>query len=180
MRGTKMKPFLCTFSADYLRSRLSYSPETGKFIWLERTDAARPPWWNAKFAHKEAGSINPRGRRTINIDGHLYFSSRLAWLYMTGEWPDSLIDHEDKNPGNDAWRNLRAANHSQNAANRKIHSTNSLKTKGVRKRGPGKYQARISHSGGAESLGIFSTKEAASDAYMTEAKKRFGDFASAS
>ncbi len=171
---------LCSISAEELRSRLIYHPETGKFFWLERSDPACPKWWNKKFAGREAGYSDPDGRRIINIYGVLYYAHRLAWLYMTNEWPKDLVDHEDRNPGNNKWKNLRDATSSQNNANKKVNANSKTGAKGVRLRGLGQYQARISApegNGKTITLGVFSSKAEAEAAYAAEAKKRFGEFA---
>ena len=170
---------LCDISAEYLRSRLTYCPDTGAFTWLERIDANRPKWCNTRFAGKPAGYKDPTGRHIINIDYTLYAAHRLAWLYMTGEWPTQIVDHADNDPGNNKWSNLREATRSQNNANKKVNFDSASGLKGVRHRGNGRYEARITtgERGKPKSLGMFSTAEDAAKAYLTEAKKRFGEFA---
>jgi hypothetical protein len=54
-----------------------------------------------------AGSINRDGFCEIEIDGQTCRSDHLAWLYMTGAWPDGEIEHIDGDPLNDRWSNLR-------------------------------------------------------------------------
>ena len=56
---------------------------------------------------------------------------RLAWLYMTGEWPEQEIDHIDRNTGNNIFSNLREAEHHQNKANSKIREDNSSGHPGI-------------------------------------------------
>ena len=64
------------------------------------------------------GRITSHGRRQIRIASGFYYSSRLAWLYMTGEWPEDQVDHINRIRDDDRWINLRAANQSQNSYNR--------------------------------------------------------------
>jgi len=94
-----------------LRDILWYDPETGVFIWL------RPPKHNSKLLGKPAGNTRPDGYTTIRINGEAYYAHRLAFLYMTGQWPEPETDHIDRNPFNDRWSNLREATSSLNKYN---------------------------------------------------------------
>ena len=38
-----------------------------------------------------AGCLNPKGYLKIKINYNQYFAHRLAFLYMTGEWPKEQI-----------------------------------------------------------------------------------------
>lgn len=97
-------------TAARLRELLHYDPETGVFT--------RLVWTSSKAnVGDEAGSVDDNGYIRICVDRKRYRAHRLAWLYMTGEWPKRLIDHEDTDPGNNRWKNLREANHSTNAQN---------------------------------------------------------------
>jgi hypothetical protein len=91
---------------------LHYEPETGVWIWIS------PPNHNGDLKGKVAGNVGADGYRKIRINGSLYVASRLAWLWMTGDWPENEIDHIDRDPSNDAWSNLREATSSQNKWNR--------------------------------------------------------------
>jgi hypothetical protein len=111
-------------TADRLRELLEYDPETGVFRWKE----ARAP--NAK-AGDEAGFIHRDGYRYIRIGQRQYAAHRLAWLYVTGEWPASHLDHRDMERTNNSLGNLRPASHSQNQANRPKQANNTSGFKGV-------------------------------------------------
>ena len=94
-----------------LKARLSYDPETGIFIWLPRdrvhfkTDNA---WrrWNTRHAGKPAGHIDSQGYCNINIGYRIYKAHRLAWLYMTGAFPDGLVVHKNGLHDENQWANL--------------------------------------------------------------------------
>lgn len=128
-----------------------------------------------------AGSAATNGRWRIKIDYVEYAGHRLAWLYVTGEWPPIDIDHEDRDPLNNRWDNLRLATPSQNGAN-KMALPNSTGFKGVghsqnNKRNP--YTAMITVHQKKIYLGCFQTPEAAHAAYYKAAKEHFGEFARA-
>jgi len=61
-----------------------------------------------------AGAKNRRGYHQIRIGGRPYSASRLAWLYMTGKWPNSEISYINGKPSDTRWANLRKATSSQN------------------------------------------------------------------
>lgn len=94
-----------------LKELLHYNPETGVFTW------ARSVGQRARIG-RVAGSKVPSGYIKISVSKRVYSAHRLAWLYMTGSWPENEIDHVDNNPSNNAFSNLRAATKSQNAQNR--------------------------------------------------------------
>src|SRR5579859_863508 len=108
---------------EYLKSIIFYDPETGMFKWIK-----------AKFGrtlNKWITTEDKQGYRVIKIDGTQYFAHRLAWLYMTGEWPDYEIDHKDTIKNNNIWLNLREADHQQNQFNKNPCYTSTTEIKGV-------------------------------------------------
>lgn len=155
-------------TAPRLREVLFYNKKSG--IWTHAIQ--RGP----KNAGDIAGTIGNRGYRQISVDGKLYQSSRLAWLYMTGSWPSVDVDHRDLNKTNDRWSNLRLATRPQNKTNGRKYVNNSSGFKGVSIiRGARKnpFQAKISN----RYLGVFSTAKEASDACLRAAEESFGKFA---
>ena len=52
-------------------------------------------------------TIDDRGYRWIEIDGHPYRSDHVAFLYVTGKWPRGDIEHINGNNADDRWANLR-------------------------------------------------------------------------
>lgn len=166
-------------TATYLRSVLDYDAETGVFRWKWRADLS--DWDNKRIAGEIAGgSHDKNGRVRIEIMGRAYYAHRLAWLYMTGEWPEGLIDHRDTDAGNNRWENLRPATRSQNTANSKarLGSRSGLKGVSWRKREK-KWVARIMKDGKSQSLGYFDKPEDAHAVYAMAAAETFGEFARA-
>lgn len=156
---TARLPFRNDLTAEYVRSLLSYEPETGVFRWRQGG--------HGKHAGDIAGSPGSRGRRYININRRLYAEHRLAWLYMTGEWPAELVDHNNGIHADNRFANLREATKTQNNRNRVA--------RGVRYRS-GQYDARIVVDGKPIYLGVFPTEEAARAAYVKATLHYFGAF----
>lgn len=168
MMGTQAE----SLSATRLRSLLSYATESGEFRWLVAVGSRTR-------AGALAGCRRSDGRGRIRIDGRCYLTSRLAWLYVTGSWPDRLVDHENRNKSDDRWTNLRLATPSENNANAGKRARNTSGFKGVtwvRKRR--KWQAQLAVQGKNIFLGMFEDIEVAAGAYRAAARKYFGEFAS--
>jgi len=151
---------------------MSYDPSTGEFRWLSLP----------KHMHRKLGcipgKINHRGYWKMYVDGKTYQGHRLAWLYMTGDWPSLLIDHIDGDPSNNKWANLRLATPAQNCQNRRASVRNTSGYKGVTwHRKCQKWQASIKVNGKNIHLGLHSTPEAAKAAHDAKALEVFGEFA---
>lgn len=147
-----------TLTADRLKELLNYNPDTGVFIWAKNR--------RKRKRGEVSGSWHKDGYRKIKVDGRDYQAHRLAWLYVTGEWPQFTIDHIDGNRGNNVWRNLRDVPHAVNQQNRKTHqksSTNGFM--GVTRSGK-RWTARIRLNGERKGLGVFDTPELAHNAYI--------------
>lgn len=159
---------MADFDVAYLKSRLHYNPETGIFIWLKQRRSTEI----GKVAGTTANSVVK-----IYIDGKCYMAHRLAWLYMTGEWPSDLIDHKNMNSVDNRWENLRQADHAKNAMNTGIRKDNTSGYKGVAwDARVCKWRADIKVCGKRKHLGMFSLPEVAHEAYKQAAKKYFGEF----
>ena len=153
-----------------LRAALSYDPDSGEFRCLTNRGT------RAKIGCV-AGYINGRGYRQIAIEGRMYLAHRLAWFWMTGEWPSTYIDHVDGDPANNRWANLREATNSQNLANSRRSRVNKSGFKGVSLSRDGKWKVQIWADKTQHYLGLFDTKEEAHAAYSEAAKRLYGDFA---
>jgi len=154
-----------------LMERLHYDPETGDFTWLKSVALRIKPG-------DAAGYLDKRGYHKIKLNNSGYRAHRLAWLYMTGEWPDGEIDHINNIPSDNRWCNLRCATHRQNSCNTKLRVNNKTGYKGVsfnsRLR---KYVAQLRRPSGNSHIGVFDTPEEAHAAYCQEAARRHKAFA---
>lgn len=114
-----------------------------------------------------AGTENAKGYLILRLDNKYYLAHRLAWLYVTGEWPDALIDHVNQNKSDNRFENLREANQSENMQNRtKPTSRNKTGFLGVSfRKDTGKYSAEIWLNYKKKSLGCYETAEEASEVY---------------
>lgn len=89
-----------------------------------------------------------------------------------------IIDHIDGDGLNNHPNNLRIATNSQNLMNRGKTSKNTSGFKGVHwNKGHGKWQAQINVGGKHKSVGFFTTKELAYEAYCEACNKYHGEFA---
>jgi hypothetical protein len=163
---------------ERLKELLDYDPETGIFTW--RVDRG----YKAK-----AGTIagyESKGYWMIGVDridkskDSPYQAGRLAFLWMTGTFPNADCDHADGNPLNNKWTNLREASRSQNQRNKRVQSNNVTGLKGVSLHRGTKWVARIKVDGEKKPyLGIFDCPAAAHFAYIVAADEHFGEFARA-
>lgn len=174
---------------EYLIEALDYDPLTGESIWNFRPihhfkDERAMKIWNTKHAGKPAGTIKVREkdnykRLMISIDHKQYGASHLYWFIMTGSWPETTIDHDDTNPLNNKFSNLRLANQSNQEANKKVKKGKKL-PKGVsfHKKNQN-FRARLKINQKEIHLGTFDCPAAASCAYQIAADIHFGEFARA-
>ena len=149
---------------------LHYDPLVGLFTW---TNIA--PF---KVRGKTAGSFDAKGYWVIRVDDTCHKAHRLAWLYMTGEWPQSQIDHINQQKADNRFANLRVATNAQNMWNIGCPKTNTSGLKGVDLL-RGKWRAQISFNGEKRHIGVFDCPTSAHFAYLREAKKLYGQFANA-
>jgi hypothetical protein len=157
---------------ERLHQLLKYDRKTGRWTSLQRRGRLQ----SGAFA----GTLSNVGYWHIQVDGKKYLSSRLAWFYVTGEWPFGQVDHRDRDRANDVWENLRLATQSQNMGNTGVYRDSVTGLKGVSIRRDHKkkpFRAQIAENGKHRHIGYFSTAEEANAAYLTASRRVFGDFA---
>jgi hypothetical protein len=110
---------------DELKKYVSYNPVTGYFHSN-----------GVKFSNKEPGERVgtkhlTKGYRYIVVKGKTYREQRVAFLYMTGNWPVNQVDHINGIKDDNRWCNLRDVTPTVNCQNRKLFITNKSGYKGV-------------------------------------------------
>jgi hypothetical protein len=159
-------------SHDRLLSVLSYDAESGNFTWRGK------PSLRARDMTGELAGGLAQGYVLISIDGVRYKAHRLAWLYVTGEWPPHEIDHINGKRGDNRFDNLRPATHAKNLRNQKRRTDNSSGFKGVYwNTAARKWCSQIRVSGKNHCLGYFDSKEVAYAANCKAAAHMHGEFA---
>lgn len=149
---------------DDLKAHLTYNPETGVFQNKNGTTV---------------GYLCKDGYIQINLlDGSQRKAHRLAWLYMTGEFPNGILDHIDGDRTNNKWDNLREVTYSQNSMNSRFRKNNTSGYKGVSfDKKYQKYEAYIWKQNKKTNLGYFDSPEDAHAAYAKASEIIHGEYA---
>lgn len=152
---------------------VSYDKETGMFTRLVSTSPRA-------MAGTVGESVDGKGYLRISVEGRRYLMHRLAWFYVTGEWPKDEIDHRNTNRKDNRWENLRLADTFTNKRNTRPYRSNKSGLKGVSWHVTSKkWRSRIRIDGKEVVLGMFDTPEEANRAYADAAEKHFGEYARA-
>ncbi len=157
-------------SVDLARAKslLSYSAETGEFMWVNPRGRAK--------AGRPAGSLDRYGYRQILIDGRQVLAHRLAWAFVHGAWPDKQIDHINSLRDDNRLTNIRPASGSENQQNVSKRKGATSHYLGVTwHKAARKWHAKIQAAGQRYSLGYFDNEDEAHMAYL-RAKSRLHTF----
>lgn len=155
---------------EFLKEVLCYDEFTGYFIWLKSHQKIK--------SGMRAGSVSESysGKKYIRIaiSSKRYLAHRLAFLYMTGNFPHDDVDHISGDGTDNRWANLSHATRTQNGRNQRLFSTNTSGVMGVSwyKR-YGKWCAKIGIDGKDICLGYFDKLEDAAAA-RKEAEIKYG------
>jgi HNH endonuclease len=106
-----------------LKELLSYDPKTGIFTWNIERGLVRPG--------TTAGTTDHEGYVQIHLEGKKYRAHRLAYFYMTQEWPPHWMDHINRNRSDNRWVNLRPVTERLNYYNTSDYRNNTSGVKGV-------------------------------------------------
>lgn len=142
-------------TADTLRSVLHYEPATGIFTWKVSNS-------NRVKVGDQPGCPGGDGYLRIRVQSRLYLAHRLAWLYMSGEWPKDQIDHTNRIRTDNRISNLREVSNKQNGQNKSKRSSNTSGHQGIRwYKQRSRWRACIMHNYKYIHLGYFTTIEEA-------------------
>jgi hypothetical protein len=158
---------MAELTAKELRSVLRYEPETGQFYWLIGN--------HGRKIGKIAGHLSKR-YTDIRVNGKTHHAHRLAFLYMTGEWP-SEVDHRNRDGHDNRWPNLRVTTASQNQFNRQFRQRDL--PRGVEFDAENqRYRGRLSVNRARHGTPWFKTASEAHEAYLMLARKFYGELVS--
>jgi hypothetical protein len=133
---------------EYLKEILDYNHFNGEFHWIKRRQKVQ--------IYSVAGAVNGNGYRYIKINGRQYRAHRLAFLYMTGEFPPEQCDHINHNRLDNRWINLRLVSNQENQRNRSMRADNKSGFTGVCwHKQSSKWVAHIKIKGKLKHLGCF-------------------------
>lgn len=137
------------------RKLLSYSSETGIFVWIVNTGSK-------VRKGMVAGTIKTNRYVEITYNGRKYKAHRLAWLFVFGKFPSGDIDHINHKRCDNRISNLRDVCRRENCRNKSLSSRNSSGVTGVSfcKRA-GRWCAGIGVNNKRISLGYFTSKREA-------------------
>lgn len=158
---------MATISHERLLEVLDYDPATGIFCWKIRSS-------NRIHIGDRAGVVSGEGHRFITVDRQKLQASRLAWFYVRGEWPVGDLKMLNGNADDCSLTNLKPMTRIESARLRGALTTNTTGYRGVSVAKYGKWKASVTANYKQVMLGVFDTKEKASEIYE-EAMAVIGD-----
>ena len=148
-------------SQELLRELYDYNQDTGAFVRKTKTGTRKAkPMLSASY-------------RNSRIDGVLYKTSRLIWMWVYGQDPKNMyIDHINGNRADNRIKNLRLVSSLENSRNMRLYKTNKTGIPGIDMR-DGKYRVRIKINKNEIYLGYYEDLDEAI-AVRKKAEQHFG------
>jgi len=165
-----------------LQSLFDYDAETGLLCHKRREgNSAKVRAFNIRYAGRPAGCKQNRGYLQVTVrtseGSKLYLAHRIIYMLVYGYFPDE-VDHINRDRRDNRISNLRAANHTQNQANKLAVAAAKSGFRGVwHVRSRDVWRAQCNQNGKTRTLGYFKTKEEAAIAYNEFAVAAYGEFA---
>jgi hypothetical protein len=169
---TAIKP---TPSQALLRRLFDYNQKTGILTWREgrRTgnragyqhNVIGKPQYRYVWLHPDTTIDEPERAKFPK----LFKEHRIIWKWMTGEEPPYAVDHVNGTMFDNQWKNLRAADRSDNSRNVRTRSRHGFHGATFHKFS-GLWTSRIRWNGRMISLGYYTTPQEASAAYTGAAR----------
>lgn len=130
-----------------LRAKVTYDTSTGNI-----TD---------NITGKVLGGNTANGYKSIGLFGKRYLQHRIAWLLVTGSWPEHQIDHINGDRSDNRWVNLRQCTNALNNQNfKKLRCTNTSGHRNVFAH-KGAWMVQLKLDGKAVYIGRFADKDEA-------------------
>ena len=164
---------------EIVRELLDYNPDTGALTWKSRdrkwfTSDHACQSWNTRYAGKSAfKAIDGDGYKHGAIFNKKYTAHRIIWLWMTGEWPDPEVDHENHNRTDNCWKNLSEKDDNGQTRNHSLNCNNTSGQVGVCKIPDGRWKMQITDNEGRRHWYFFKTFDEAVAA-RKEAEIKYG------
>jgi len=148
-------------SQELLRELYDYNPDTGVFARKTKTGTRKTkPMLSASY-------------RNSRIDGVLYKTSRLIWMWVYGQDPKNMyIDHINGNRADNRIKNLRLVSSLENSRNMRLYKTNKTGIPGIDIY-KGRYRVRIKINRNEIYLGCYEDLDEAI-AVRKKAEQHFG------
>lgn len=145
---------------------LRYDEDTGKLIRKVATS-------NSVKVGDMAGYVGKNGYAYLHIDGKCYLAHRVIWLLKYGRWPKDSIDHINGIKADNRIGNLRCVSAAINNQNkRKATRGNTAGLLGVSWMARAKkWRAQIQVNKKVTYLGLFTSRDAAYNAYLNAKKQ---------
>jgi len=112
---------------ESLKELLHYNPMTGIFTWIKPRQGVSV----GSYAGKEIYNRSKNRYVRIRLLGKQYMAHRLAFLYITGEWPRKVVDHINGVGRDNRWGNLRDVTQQENCRNSRVSKQAPGKVSGV-------------------------------------------------
>lgn len=149
---------------EHLKELLAYDAMTGNFT---RKKSIKGHSIGDKLGHMRDGY------HYIQNQGFNYPAHKLAFYFMTGIYPNSDVDHIDRDRSNNRFSNLRIATRSQNMLNTTSHRDSELQCKNVSFiPKTGKFNVKLTVNGRVKHIGNFDDLELA-DLVAQEARNKY-------
>lgn len=160
-------------SHEDLKELLDYDPLTGIFKRKK-----------SKFSNligKPAGTLNSIGYMVLVLGGrkgHSYLLHRLAWFYVTGEWPKNQIDHVNRIRSDNRFENLRECSGSENSWNKGAQSNSKTGVRGISwVKARKKWVVKLNKGREVVYVDFFEDFKQAKEAWEIKSKEIYGEFA---
>jgi hypothetical protein len=110
---------------EYIHERIEYREEVvdgilqGNLYWKHYESGSNN--WNSRCAGKKVGARDDKGYCVTNITyNNIVYQLKahvITWIINHGSYPDSILDHKDRNKSNNLISNLRKADSYTNSIN---------------------------------------------------------------